>query len=64
MSELSTTVKSGRILGIMPHPERAQLFTQLPNWTYLKEKFIREGKKLPKTGPGLKVFLNAVKYFK
>lgn len=57
------TDQSGRILGIMPHPERAQFFTQLPNWTYLKEKYIREGKKLPKVGPGLKIFENAVKYF-
>lgn len=59
----AVTDESGRILGIMPHPERAQFFTQLPNWTYLKEKYIREGKKIPEVGPGLKIFENAVKYF-
>jgi phosphoribosylformylglycinamidine synthase I len=57
------TDESGRILGIMPHPERAQFFQQLPNWTYLKEKFNREGKKLPVYGPGINIFINAVKYF-
>lgn len=57
------TDQSNRILGIMPHPERAQFFTQLPNWTYLKEKYIREGKKIPQKGPGLKIFENAINYF-
>ncbi|MFA6383295.1 MAG: phosphoribosylformylglycinamidine synthase I [Parcubacteria group bacterium] len=53
----------GKILGMMPHPERAMFFTQLPNWPYLKEKYKREGKKIPIYGPGLKIFQNAVKYF-
>lgn len=57
------TDKSGRILGLMPHPERAIFFTQLPHWTYLKEKYIREGKTLPQEGPGLKIFQNAITYF-
>lgn len=58
------TDESGRILGMMPHPERAVFFTQLPHWPYLKEKFVRENKKIPKYGPGLKIFQNAVSYFK
>lgn len=58
------TDPSGRILGMMPHPERAISFTQLPNWTYLKEKYVRVGKKIPNTGPGLQIFKNAVNYFK
>lgn len=58
------TDESGRILGIMPHPERAQLFSQLPNWPLLKEKYTREGKKIPEDGPGIKIFQNAVNYFK
>lgn len=57
------TDESGRILGLMPHPERAIFFTQLPHWTYLKEKYQREGKPIPKYGPGLKIFQNAVNYF-
>ena len=58
------TDESGKILGLMPHPERAMFFTQFPHWTYLKEKFKREGKPIPKFGPGLQIFKNAVNYFK
>ncbi len=57
------TASSGRVLGMMPHPERAVFFTQLPHWTYLKEKLSRSGKKLPQYGPGFKIFQNAVGYF-
>lgn len=56
--------ESGRILGLMPHPERSMFFTQLPNWPYLKEKYLREGKKIPQLGPGLQIFKNGVNYFK
>ncbi|PIP14667.1 phosphoribosylformylglycinamidine synthase [Candidatus Roizmanbacteria bacterium CG23_combo_of_CG06-09_8_20_14_all_35_49] len=58
------TDQSGRIFGLMPHPERAQFFTQLPDWPYLKEKLIRADKPLPEFGPGLKIFQNGVKYFR
>lgn len=57
------TDHSGKILGIMPHPERAMFFTQLPFWPVLKEKLIRDGKPLPKFGPGLQIFKNGIKYF-
>lgn len=56
------TNETGLILGLMPHPERAIFFTQLPHWTYLKEKYQREGKSLPTDGPGLQIFRNAVYY--
>lgn len=56
--------ESGRILAIMPHPERFNSFTNEDGWTLLKEKIIREGKPLPKKGLGLKLFENAVDYFK
>lgn len=57
------TNESGRIFGLMPHPERAIFFTQLPHWPYLKEKYTREGKKLPKYSQGLKIFQNSINYF-
>ena len=57
------TAKKGRILGMMPHPERAMFFTQLPHWPLLKEELRRQGKKLPVYGPGLQIFRNGVKYF-
>ncbi|MDO8552774.1 MAG: phosphoribosylformylglycinamidine synthase subunit PurQ [bacterium] len=53
----------GRVLGLMPHPERAVRFTQLPHWTYLRESYIRQGAPLPQEGPGLQIFKNAVRYF-
>ncbi len=57
------TDETGKIFGLMPHPERAQFFHQLPNWTYLRELYIREIKIIPKEGPGLKIFKNAIDYF-
>lgn len=57
------TDETKKILGMMPHPERAIFFTQLPNWPYLREKYTRENKEIPTIGPGLKIFQNAVNYF-
>jgi phosphoribosylformylglycinamidine synthase len=45
---------SGRVLGLMPHPERHVLPTQHPRWT-------RDG--LAPSGEGLRLFRNAVAYF-
>ncbi len=57
------TDETGRIFGLMPHPERALFPTQLPYWQVLKEHALRTGKKLPTAGPGLQIFKNAVEYF-
>lgn len=45
---------TGRVLGLMPHPERHVLPTQHPRWT-------RQG--LAKEGEGLAIFRNAVRFF-
>jgi phosphoribosylformylglycinamidine synthase len=45
---------TGRVLGLMPHPERHALPTQHPRWT-------REG--LKEEGDGMQMFRNAVEYF-
>jgi phosphoribosylformylglycinamidine synthase len=45
---------TGRILGLMPHPERFLFATQHPHWTRLK---------LAGDGAGLKFFQNGVNYF-
>jgi len=50
------TDQTGRILGLMPHPERHFLFTQHPFWTRLKKN--------GKLGEGAKIFKNGVKYIK
>lgn len=47
--------ESGRVLGLMPHPERFVDWTQHPRWT-------REPAR--PAGDGLRVFQNAVEYFK
>jgi len=44
---------TGRILGLMPHPERHAYFEQHPNWT---------GRKNKKPGDGFQVFKNGVEY--
>ncbi len=53
---------SGRVLGLMPHPERAIDFTHLPNWTLLKEQYKRQDRPCPEEADGLKIFRNAVDY--
>ena len=58
------TDETGKILGLMPHPERAMFFTQLPDWPLLKEEYLRDKKQIPKFGPGLQIFKNGVNYFK
>lgn len=56
--------ESGKIFGLMPHPERALFFNQRPDAPLIKEKLKREGSKIPKEGPGLQIFRNAIAYFK
>jgi phosphoribosylformylglycinamidine synthase subunit PurQ / glutaminase len=60
----SITDMSGRLIGMMPHPERAIKFTQLPNWTLLKEIYKRRGRKIPEEAAGLQIFKNGVNYFR
>jgi phosphoribosylformylglycinamidine synthase len=45
---------TGRILGLMPHPERFVDRTQHPRWTREPHREV---------GDGLRVFQNAVRYF-
>jgi phosphoribosylformylglycinamidine synthase len=46
---------TGRVMGLMPHPERFIRFTQHPHWTRLKDKSKADGRT---------IFDNAVKYVK
>ena len=55
---------SGRVFGLMPHPEAALFFETLPNWTEIKESCIRTNSQVPSNGPGLKIFKNALNYLK
>lgn len=58
------TDETGRVLGLMPHPERAMFFTQMPNWGVVKQQLLAQGKELPTYGPGFAIFQNAINYFK
>lgn len=55
---------TGRVFGLMPHPERNIFFTQQDDWALQKEMLKREGKALPEESEGMKIFRNAVQYFK
>lgn len=57
------TDKTGRVLAMMPHPERGMFFTQRDDWPLLKEQYRREGKPLPEESDGMQLFRNAVQYF-
>lgn len=49
--------ETGRVLGLMPHPERHIDAVQHPHWTRMDEE------KRPAEGAGLKMFRNAVEFF-
>ncbi len=56
---------TGRVFGLMPHPEAFHHPTNHPDWTRQKERNRRAGKKrFPDVTPGTKIFCNAVNYFK
>lgn len=57
------TDPSGRVLAIMPHPERGMFNWQRDDYAYLKEKARREGTQLPEQADGLQIFQNAAQYF-
>jgi phosphoribosylformylglycinamidine synthase len=58
------TDETGKVLGLMPHPERGMFFVQTPIWQLKKEGLIRQNKPLPTESAGLQIFRNAVEYFK
>ena len=50
---------NGRVLGLMPHPERAMFIHQSPLWQIEKKNIKKSAK-----GEGLQIFKNAINYFK
>jgi phosphoribosylformylglycinamidine synthase len=59
------TDRTGRVLGLMPHPEAYILATQHPTWPHAKEAFRRQGEIFPDPpGAGLALFENAVAYLR
>lgn len=54
---------SGRIFGLMPHPECFWDITQHPYFARMREELVDQGKPIPvRAGDGVKIFENAVKY--
>ncbi len=53
---------TGRIFGLMPHPEAFNHWTNHPDWTYLREQYRRAGKSCPTEGAGIRLFRNAVEF--
>jgi phosphoribosylformylglycinamidine synthase I len=54
---------TGRVLGLMPHPEAHISSYQHPTWTVEKETSRRRGEVYQEqAGPGLAIFRNAVRY--
>lgn len=52
---------SGRVFGLMPHPEAFCHITNHPEWTYKKEAARRKGLDISSSDPdGLRIFRNAV----
>ena len=60
---------NGRVLGMMPHPERAMFFHHSPLWQIKKTNGIKKEEGLPagalaKEGEGILLFKNAINYFR
>lgn len=57
------TDPSGRVLAMMPHPERGMFTSQRDDFAKLKDDARRSDKALPETSDGMEIFGNAAKYF-
>jgi phosphoribosylformylglycinamidine synthase len=58
------TSADGKVLGLMPHPERAMEFVNLYDWPQKKEEMQRKGVALPTESMNMQLFRNAVGYFR
>ena len=58
------TSSDGKVLGLMPHPERAMEFTNLYDWPLLKERMKRERIPLPAESGNMQLFRNIIAYFR
>jgi phosphoribosylformylglycinamidine synthase len=56
------TDTTGRVLGLMPHPERHVRFTQHPHWSRLRVQGTRDEEQGTRDGDGMAMFVNAVKF--
>ena len=59
MDRSSEDTKTGRVFGMMPHPEAFLSIYNHPAWTSLKRRGIKDDR-----GDGLKIFTNIVEHIK
>lgn len=57
------TDESGRVLVLMPHPERGMFTWQRDDYAALKDQAHRKGSALPDEADGMQIFQNAAIYF-
>jgi phosphoribosylformylglycinamidine synthase len=53
---------SGRVFGLMPHPEAFNHWTNHPDWIRHKETYRRQKRSCPQEGAGIQILRNAVEY--
>ncbi|NMB79390.1 MAG: phosphoribosylformylglycinamidine synthase subunit PurQ [Methanomicrobiales archaeon] len=58
------TSADGKVLGMMPHPERAMEFVNLYDWPLRKEQMKRQGISLPTESMNMQLFRNIVNNFR
>ena len=58
------TSADGKVLGLMPHPERAMEFVNLYDWPLRRERMKREGVVVPAESLNMQFFRNVVEYFR
>ena len=58
------TSQNGRVLALMPHPERAMEFINLYDWPLQKERMKRQGLPVPAASFNMQLFRNIVDYFR
>ncbi|MEZ5813603.1 MAG: phosphoribosylformylglycinamidine synthase subunit PurQ [Alphaproteobacteria bacterium] len=57
------TDETGKVLAIMPHPERGMFTWQRDDYMEAKDKAQRSGQTLPEASDGMALFANAAHYF-
>jgi phosphoribosylformylglycinamidine synthase len=58
------TSADGKVMGLMPHPERAMEFTSLYDWPVRREQMKRAGIAIPSESMNMQLFRNIVDYFR
>jgi phosphoribosylformylglycinamidine (FGAM) synthase-like amidotransferase family enzyme len=58
------TSADGKVLGLMPHPERAMDFTSLYDWPLRTEQMKRAGIAIPSESMNMQLFRNIVASFR